>query len=76
MSRSEAKEKLRMEDYTASMTGVYTTSVNPATLDEAPMAYKSLKDIVDVIQDTVDIVEILKPVYNFKAGEETPLPES
>ena len=68
MSRSEAREKLRMEDFTASMEGVYTTSVKPETIDESPMAYKSLKDIVDVIRDTVDIVEIIRPVYNFKAG--------
>ncbi len=74
MSRSEAREKLRMEDYTASMEGVYTTSVNPGTIDEAPMAYKSLKDIVDVIRDTVEIVDIMKPVYNFKAGDETTIP--
>lgn len=68
MSRSEAREKLRMEDFTASMEGVYTTSVKPETIDESPMAYKSLKDIVDVIRDSVDILEIIRPVYNFKAG--------
>ena len=72
MSRSSAKEKLNMTDYKKSMEGIYTTSVNESTLDEAPMAYKSLDDIVDVISETVDIIEILKPVYNFKAsfGEE------
>lgn len=68
MSRSEAREKLRMEDFTASMEGVYTTSVKPETIDESPMAYKSLKDIVDGIRDSVDILEIIRPVYNFKAG--------
>ena len=52
------------------MKGVYTTSVNEETLDEAPMAYKSLNDIIDVIRDTVDILDIMKPVYNFKASEE------
>ena len=66
MSRSEAREKLRMEDFTASMEGVYTTSVKPETIDESPMAYKSLKDIVDGIRDSVDILEIIRPVYNFK----------
>ena len=50
------------------MAGVYTTSVNDATLDEAPMAYKSLDDIIDVIRDAVDVIEVLKPIYNFKAN--------
>lgn len=69
MSRKKAKETLKMEDYQNSMHGVYTTSVNEHTLDEAPMAYKSLDDIVDVIRASVDILEILHPVYNFKASE-------
>ncbi len=51
------------------MKGVYTTSVNETTLDEAPMAYKSLKDIIDVIRDSVDIIQVMKPVYNFKAAD-------
>lgn len=51
------------------MEGVYTTSVNLETLDEAPMAYKSLNDIIDVIKETVDIIEVMKPIYNFKASE-------
>ena len=51
------------------MKGIYTTSVNERTLDEAPMAYKSLGDILDVIQESAEIKEILKPVYNFKASE-------
>ena len=68
LSRSAAREKLDMETYRAQMAGVYTTSVNPETLDEAPMAYKSLEDIVDVIAESVDIVDIMKPVYNFKAS--------
>ena len=67
MSRSEAKELLSMDEYEASMAGVYTTSVSESTLDESPQAYKSLDDIIDVIGDTVDIVEVMKPVYNFKA---------
>lgn len=69
MSRSAAKKKLSMEEYRTSMAGVYTTSVNENTLDEAPMAYKSLEDIIDVICDSVDVVDIIKPVYNFKASE-------
>lgn len=51
------------------MEGIYTTSVNESTLDEAPMAYKSLDDILDVIRDSVDVIEVLKPIYNFKASE-------
>lgn len=69
MSRRSAKEKLDMEAYRKAMEGIYTTSVNEATLDEAPMAYKALEDIIDVIRDSVDIIDILKPVYNFKAAE-------
>ena len=67
MSRSEAKETLSMQEYEEAMKGVYTTSVNESTLDEAPMAYKSLEDIIDVIAETVDVVEVIKPIYNFKA---------
>lgn len=67
MSRSEAKELLDMDEYIASMKGIYTTSIGTGTLDESPQAYKSLDDIIDVIGDTVDIVEVMKPVYNFKA---------
>lgn len=66
-SRSDAKELLDMNEYRQSMEGIYTTSVNESTLDEAPMAYKSLEDIVDTIEPTAEIIEVLKPVYNFKA---------
>ena len=52
------------------MKGIFTTSVSAETLDEAPMAYKSLEDIIDVIRDSVDIIDILKPVYNFKASDD------
>ena len=69
MSRTEAKNKLKLEDYKEVMAGIYTTSINESTLDEAPMAYKSLNDIIDVIGDTVEIVDVMKPVYNFKASE-------
>ena len=68
MSRSEAKKKLNVADFAKEMAGIYTTCVSEETLDEAPMAYKSLESIVDNIADTVDIIEILKPVYNFKAN--------
>ncbi len=67
LSRKQAKQELNIEAYKEAMAEVYTTCVNEATLDEAPMAYKSLNDIIDVIRDSVDIVDIVKPVYNFKA---------
>ena len=68
MSRTAARASLDMEEYRREMAGVYTTSVSEGTIDEAPMAYKSLADIIDVIEESVDIIEILKPIYNFKAG--------
>lgn len=68
MSRSKAKNELSLEEYKEAMAGVYTTSVNEATLDEAPMAYKSLEDIIDVIKESVDVIEVMKPIYNFKAN--------
>ena len=69
MSRKKAKETLALEEYRKSMEGIYTTSVNEHTLDEAPMAYKSLDDILDIVRASVDVVEVLRPVYNFKASE-------
>jgi RNA-splicing ligase RtcB len=69
MSRTAAKNTLSMEEYRETMKGVYTTSVNERTLDEAPMAYKALGDIIDVIRDAVDVIDVLKPVYNFKASD-------
>lgn len=67
MSRTRARATLDLESYQKAMEGIYSTSVNEATLDEAPMAYKSLADILDVIRESVDVLEILKPLYNFKA---------
>lgn len=69
MSRNEAREKLKLENYANSMNGIYTTSVCEETIDEAPMAYKSIKEIVENIKDTVEIIEIIKPVYNFKSKQ-------
>ena len=69
MSRSKAKAKITMAEYTQAMQGIYTTSVNKSTLDEAPMAYKPIEEIINNIQDTVEILKIITPVYNFKAGE-------
>ena len=69
MSRTSAKKKLSLEEYRKAMAGVYSTSVNEDTLDEAPMAYKSLRDITGNATETIDIIEVLRPVYNFKASE-------
>ena len=69
MSRTKAKNTLSLEEYQKTMEGVYTTSVNENTLDEAPMAYKSLEDIIDVIRESVDVIDVMKPVYNFKASD-------
>ena len=69
MSRMEAKEKLDLEEYKETMSGIYTTSVCTGTIDEAPMVYKPMQEIVDCIGDTVDIERIIKPVYNFKAAD-------
>ena len=68
LSRTAAKNQLDLEEYKREMSGVYTTSVSEATLDEAPMAYKRLEDIIDVIRESVDVIEVLKPIYNFKAN--------
>ena len=72
MSRSAAKKRVSMTEYKKTMkeAGVYTTSVNKSTLDESPMAYKPMEEIINNIKDTVEIIDIIKPIYNFKAGEE------
>lgn len=70
MSRSKAKESFTVSEFKKQMKGIYTISVNTETLDECPMAYKSMKDIVDCIEDTVCIQQVIKPIYNFKAGEQ------
>ena len=69
MSRTKAKNSLSMSEYKETMKDVYTTSVNENTLDEAPMAYKSLADIIDVIRESVDVIDVMKPIYNFKASD-------
>lgn len=69
MSRSKAKELLSLDEFKSSMEGIFTTSVGMDTIDEAPMAYKSLEDIVNNVTDTVDIIDVVKPVYNFKASD-------
>lgn len=70
MSRGQAKREISLDDYKESMDGIYTTCVSQGTLDESPMAYKPMQEIIDNIGDTVEIVDIIKPVYNFKAGGE------
>lgn len=69
MSRSKAKEMVPLDEFRQSMEGIYTTSVNQSTIDESPMVYKPIDEIVKNIEDTVEIVKIIKPIYNFKAGE-------
>ena len=68
MSRGTAKRELSLEEYRREMQGIYSTSVNESTLDEAPMAYKSLSDILDLVTQSVEVIEVLKPIYNFKAN--------
>lgn len=67
MSRMKAKETFKLDDFKESMKGIYTTSVVEETIDEAPFVYKSMQEIIDNIQDTVEIQKIIKPIYNFKA---------
>lgn len=69
MSRSKAKEVVSLKEFEDSMQGIFTTSVGQSTIDEAPMVYKPMAEIVENIADTVEIVKIIKPIYNFKASE-------
>lgn len=69
MSRGVARKNVSLKEYEESMKGIYTTSVNESTIDESPMAYKDMNEIIKYIGDTVEIVDIIKPIYNFKAGE-------
>lgn len=68
MSRSQAKEQVSMDEFKDSMEGIYTTCVCEATLDESPMAYKPMEEILSNIKETVEVVEVIKPIYNFKAN--------
>ena len=68
MSRGQAKEAISMEDFTDSMKGIWTSSVSEATIDESPMAYKPMEAIIENIGDTVEVIDRIIPVYNFKAG--------
>lgn len=68
MSRMKAKETFNIEEFKDSMKDIYTTSVNESTIDEAPFVYKTMQEIIDCIEDTVEIEKIIKPIYNFKAS--------
>lgn len=70
MSRSAVKQTFTVSEFKKEMDGIYTTSVGRSTLDECPMAYKNMADIVDNIEPTVTIEAVIKPIYNFKAGDE------
>ena len=68
-SRGAAKERFSLDEFMSSMEGIFSTSIQISTIDECPMAYKSMKDIVDNITPTAEIMRVIKPVYNFKAGD-------
>ncbi len=70
LSRGKARATLSVEEFVREMDGIYSTSVNRSTLDESPMAYKSIADIVDNIAPTVDIINRIRPIYNFKSSEQ------
>lgn len=69
MSRSEAKELVSLDEFEKAMQGIFTTSVNQSTIDESPMVYKSMSEIVKNITDTIEILKIIKPIYNYKSCE-------
>ena len=68
MSRSVARKTINFKDYQEAMEGIYSTSVCESTIDESPFAYKSIDDIIDPIKEAVNIIDIMKPIYNFKAS--------
>jgi RNA-splicing ligase RtcB len=69
MSRREAFDSLSLEQYREEMKAIYSTCISEATLDEAPMAYKPMDEIISEIAPTAEIIERIRPVYNFKAAE-------
>lgn len=68
MSRSQAKDLVSMDEYKESMEGIFTTCVSTSTIDESPMVYKPMDEIIENVKDTVDIIDIIKPIYNYKAN--------
>jgi RNA-splicing ligase RtcB len=69
MSRRQAKKTISLQEYKKTMAGIYSSTVTRSTLDECALAYKPMADIIDNIRDTVDIVDIVKPLYNFKGTD-------
>jgi len=69
MSRRKAKETISLEEFKKTMEGIYTTTVSRDTLDECALAYKPMDEIISNIQETVEITDIIRPLYNFKAPE-------
>ena len=69
LKRSDAKATISLEEYREAMKGIYSTSVNESTIDESPMAYRGIDDIHDTVEPTAEVVDIITPVYNFKASK-------
>lgn len=69
MSRSAAKENINIDDFTATMAGIYSTTVDKSTIDEAPFAYKPTEEIINLVKETIEIEKIIKPLFNYKASE-------
>ena len=69
MSRKKAFDSISLADFENSMQGIYSSTIATKTIDESPFAYKPLEAIIENIKDTVDIIEVIKPVYSFKALE-------
>ena len=67
LSRTEAKAKLSLDDFKETMRGIYSTSIHKGTLDESPAAYKGIDQILEAIGESVEVVDIIKPLYNFKS---------
>ena len=70
MSRGDAKQSFTLTEFKKQMEGIYTTSVSRSTIDECPMAYKNMDDIVSNIGPTAEIDAVIKPIYNFKAADD------
>jgi hypothetical protein len=68
MSRRQAKEFITLEEFKKTMKGIYSSTVNSSTLDECALAYKPMDEIIENIKDTVEIIDIIKPIYNFKSA--------
>ena len=69
MSREEVRKTHMVSEFKRQVKGIYSTTVSAETLDEAPFAYRGIDEIVEAIKDTVEVKKILKPIYNYKAGE-------